>query len=123
MKPIKSSLNADLDTATGAAIDAEFNDVNDKAIALRVYAPTMVVDAPQRADGYLAENGVPVPDRRAADVSNRPGGPTANSYKCGAASTEIKLHRRSGVMPVWYLDEFKRVTVYPRNPARLAVEI
>jgi hypothetical protein len=123
MKPIKFSLNADLDAATTAAIAAELNDVNGKAIAFTVYAPTMVVDAAQRAERYLADHGVPVRDRSGAKVSYRPAGPTANSYKYGAISTEVRLRRKSGSAPVWYLDEVERVTVYPRNPERLAVEI
>ncbi len=123
MKPIKFSLKADLDATTAAAIDAELNDVNGKAIAFTVYAPMMVVDAAQRAECYLADHGVPVSDRGGAKVSYRPAGPTANSYKYGAVSTEIRLRRKSGSSPVWYLDEVERVTVYPRNPERLAVEI
>jgi hypothetical protein len=123
MKPIKFSLNADLDAATIAAIDAELNDVNGKAIAFTVYAAMMVVDAAHRAERYLADHGVPFGDRGGAKVSFRPAGPTAKSYQYGAVSTEIRLRRRFGNAPVWYLDDVERVTVYPRNPERLAVEI
>lgn len=123
MKPIKFSLNADLGVETTAAIDAELNDVNGRAIAFTVYAPMMVVEAARRAERYLADHGVPVSDRGGAKVSYRPAGPTAKSYQYGAVSTQIRLRRRSGTAPVWYLDGVERVTVYPRNPERLAVEI
>ena len=123
MKPIKFALNAALDAKTTAAIDAELNDVNGRATAFTVYVPQMVVHAAQRAERYLADHGVPVSDRSGAKVSYRPAGPTANSYRYGAVSTEITVRRKAGSAPVWYLDAVERVMVYPRNPERLAVQI
>lgn len=106
---------ADIQTALG--------DVNGKATSFTITSSSAVVSVAKRAEKYLSDYGVPASDRGGATVTYRPEGPSANSYKYGAASTQIKMRRKSGSSPIWYLDEVSRVDVYPKNGEKFCVTI
>jgi len=133
MKPIKLETEIRKDTvgndlrwltpAVKAAVQDALDDINGNATAFTVSYANRVYEVSLTAERYLDEHDIPSSDRGGAKVTYRPAGPSANSYKYGAVSTEITLRRKSGSEPVWYLDSVDRACVYPRNPERFKVTI
>lgn len=120
---MKKPIKLELTDACKLAIQAELDDINGRATAFTVCSAESVFALAARAELYLADHGIPISDRAAAKVTLRPAGPTANSYKYGAVSTEVTLRRRAGGLNRWVLEAVERASVYPRNPERFAVMI
>jgi hypothetical protein len=104
-------------------VQAALDEINGRATAFTVCYANQVYELSRSAERYLDDKGIPVSDRSGAKLTYRPAGPSANSYKYGAVSTEITLRRKSGAEPVWYLDAVERASVYPRSTERFHVTI
>ena len=90
--------------------------VNGRATSFTIRKAETVLRVAERAEAQL--NALPKPDRVGAVAFYTPAGPTANSYKWGAASTQITLER----FPTgWFLIGVERAEVYPKQPERLTV--
>ena len=106
-----------------AAIQAALDEINGRATSFTVCHANKVYELSRSAEAYLNDREIPVADRGGATLAYRPAGPSANSYKHGAVSTEITLRRRSGSAPIWYLGAVERGVVYPKNTERFNVTI
>ncbi len=124
MKGIKFSIG-DQGVAVGELVEIqnELEQVNGRASSFTITSADTVVSVAKRAESYMSEHHVPASDRGGATVIYRPKGPSANNYRFAAASTQVTLRRKSGSKSVWYLDNVKRVEVYPRNPEKFGVTI
>lgn len=100
-------------------INAMLAKANGKASAFVISAGDIIKLADE-AEAMLADRGVPKALRPGCAYSYTPAGPSASAYKYAAASTHVRLQRRSGD---WYLVEARRQDVWPRQKENQVMHI
>jgi hypothetical protein len=95
------------------ALDQAVEQINGRATSFTM-SSWNILNLVLEAEKWLDKHDLPKKVRPGARVFHRPSGPSANSYKYNAATTEVVLERRSSG---WVLLEIKRGTVRPKQGA------
>lgn len=100
-------------------IDAKLSSVNGTATSFTITEASTLRAFAERAEEQLSEI-LPKSAWKGAQVTCRPAGPSASSYKFGAKSTECTLERGA---TGWFLIACETARVYPKNPSKCVVSL
>jgi hypothetical protein len=104
--------------ANAARIHAMLDEANGRATSHTIRACSDVIAIADAAEDMLS--ALPKAERAGATLVHTPAGPSAKSYKYAAATTCLRMERRS---TGWFLTSADRAEVYPRAPQRDSMTI